>query len=77
MDRDTRLLLRLERQERAFEEARKLLAEAQKGFLRGLGWTPLSKTEEYWSAPGNGINWTLTQALQRAREDVRGVVRGP
>jgi hypothetical protein len=67
----------LERQEQAFEEAKKLLTEAQKGFLRELGWVPLSKTEEYWSAPKDGINWTLAQALTRAKEDVRGVVRGP
>jgi hypothetical protein len=71
-----RLLLRLERQEMAFAEAKKTLNEAQRGFLRGLGWKPLSKSEEYWSDP-DGHGWSLQQAVTRAKEDIRGGVRGP
>lgn len=71
MSGEERLLLRLERQEQSFEEARKMLVEAQKGFLRGLGWKPLSKSEEYWAEPANGKNWPLWVAVKRAKNSVR------
>lgn len=77
MDREERLLLRLERQEKSFEEAKKLLVEAQKGFLRELGWRPLSKSEEYWSDPWDGISCNLAQAIDRAKGQVRSAVLGP
>jgi hypothetical protein len=75
MSREKRLLLRLERQEKATEEALALLKEAQKGFLRELGWVPLP-SEEYWSHPEEGVNWELSHAVLRAKQNVRGVVRG-
>jgi hypothetical protein len=39
MNREERLLLRLERQEQIVVEAKKARREAQKGFLREMGWT--------------------------------------
>jgi hypothetical protein len=75
MDREKRLLLRLERQEHLFDEASHLLNVARRGFLRELGWEPLSKTEEYWTNPKDGTCLALPQAVERARQDAQAALQ--
>jgi hypothetical protein len=74
MTREQKLVARLETHEKAVEETKAKLLEAQRGFLTALGWVrdSASTDPERWidSADGNAVSTDLDYALMLARSRI-------
>jgi hypothetical protein len=67
MTREQRLLARLRKHEKAVEEAKAKLIEAQKGFLTELGWTESADTGgAVWFRPNSVESADFNHALHAA-----------
>lgn len=72
MTRDQRLLARLEKHEKALEDAKAKLVEAQKGFLVELGWTESEVSgSAVWYRPNSLDSADFEHALALAIREVK------